>query len=381
MTPSAHRHPETACIHAGTRIDPATGGVNTPIHTSSANGYLDRPERPYPRYFNTINQRAVVDKLCALEQGSGGVLFSSGMAAVTTVAMTFLKAGDHAVMQREMYGGSSGLAHDFLPRFGVTSTFAATNAAAIVAAITDRTRLVMIESPTNPLLSVVDIAAVAAAARARGVVTMIDNTFATPLNQNPLALGIDVVIHSGTKYLGGHSDLCCGIAVTSAEYAERIRDTAHYLGGSVNASTAAQLERSLKTLAIRVQRQTENAGRLAAFLAAHPAVARVNYPGLPATPGHEIARRQMRGFGAMLSFERTPGGGSTADFLHRLRLIQSALSLGGVDTTICDPVSTSHRNLPPAEREALGIRDTLLRLSCGIEHVEDLEADLAQALG
>jgi len=214
-------------------------------------------------------------------------------------------------------------------------------------------------------------------ARARGVMTMIDNTFATPINQNPIALGIDVVVHSGTKYLGGHSDLQCGIAVTTARLAKQIRHTACHLGGSLNAAMCALLERSLKTLYLRVERQTENTGRVAAFLSSHPGVARVYYPGLATHPGHEVARSQMRGFGAMLSFELTPG---SPDVQRRLQLIRPAVSLGGVETTICSPARTSHVKMPRAERERLGITDALLRLSVGIEHVDDLLADLDQAL-
>ena len=372
---------ETQCVHSGTHTDAATGGVNTPIYTSSAFAYLGSEDHPYPRYFNTVNQHAVVEKLCALEGAEDGVLFSSGMAAISTAALTCLRAGDHAVVQEELYGGTNAFARDLFERFGIAYTFAATDAGAIAAAMNDRTKLIIIESPTNPLLTVVDIPAVAAAARARGVVTMIDNTFATPIHQNPLALGIDVVVHSGTKYLGGHSDLCCGVALTTAERAKSIRQTALSLGGSLNAATCYLLERSLKTLAVRVQRQTENAGRVAEFLEGHRRVRRVNYPGLKSNPGHVLAQQQMRGFGAMLSFEIQPGPMTAQDFMRRLRLIKPALSLGGVDSTICDPASTSHQKMPAGQRERLGITDALLRLSLGLEHHEDLVADLDQALG
>jgi cystathionine beta-lyase len=355
------------------------GGVNTPVYVSSAFAYLDRGESPYPRYFNTPNQKVVVEKIGALEGGEGGVLFSSGMAAISTAALTFLRSGDHAVVQEELYGGTNAFVRDVFARLNIEFTFVSTDAAAIVAAINDRTRLVVIESPTNPLLSVLDIRAVAEGAKARGVPTLIDNTFATPIFQNPLDLGIDVVMHSGTKYLGGHSDLCCGVTISSTEIAERIRHTATNFGGSVNALTCYLLERSLKTLALRVQREAENAGRVAQFLSAHPGVARVNYPGLSSHPNHAIARKQMRGFGAMLSFEvREPD--TATNYMRRLQLIKPALSLGGVDTTICDPVSTSHVKVPPSERQRLGIRANLLRLSCGIEHSDDLITDLKQAL-
>jgi cystathionine beta-lyase len=211
------------------------------------------------------------------------------------------------------------------------------------------------------------------------VTTVIDNTFATPINQNPRALGIDVVVHSGTKYLGGHSDIQCGIAVTSAALAKQIRHHACHLGGSLNAATCYLLERSLKTLHLRVERQTQNAGRLAEFLSRHPAVARVYYPGLPTDPGHAVAQSQMQGFGAMLAFDVRPGIAADA-VQRRLRLIRPAASLGGVETTICAPVLTSHAKLTLADRQRLGITDALLRLSVGVEHHEDLTADLEQAL-
>jgi len=206
---------ETICVHAGTCEDARTRGINTPIFTSSACGYLDSEERPYPRYFNLPNQEAVVRKLCALEGAEDGVLFSSGMAAVSTVLLTLLKTGDHVILQDDLYGGTHAFVTGAFARLGIDHTFVATSPEAVAAALTPRTALIFVESPTNPLLSIMDIRGVAAVARAHGAVTVMDNTFASPINQNPLALGMDVVIHSGTKYLGGHSDLCCGAALAS----------------------------------------------------------------------------------------------------------------------------------------------------------------------
>jgi cystathionine beta-lyase/cystathionine gamma-synthase len=223
---------ETLCVHSGTVVDPATGGVNTPIYTSSSFEYLDRDDNVYLRYFNTPNQQAVVQKLCALEGAEDGVLFSSGMAAISTTILAFAGSGDHVVLQDELYGGTHAFVTNMFQRLGIRYSFVATDADAVEAALTDTTKLVVIESPTNPLLNVIDIRRVAAAARQRGVVSVIDNTFASPVNQTPLQLGVDIVVHSGTKYLGGHGDICCGIALCSAERAKRIRAAAVCLGGS-----------------------------------------------------------------------------------------------------------------------------------------------------
>jgi cystathionine beta-lyase/cystathionine gamma-synthase len=370
---------ETQCIHSGTYHDSATGGVNTPIFTSSSFEYLDREDLAYPRYFNTPNQIAVVRKLCALEGAEDGLLFSSGMAAISTAVLAFAGAGDHVVMLDSCYGGTHAFATDMFDRMGIRYSFTATDADAVAQAVLPATKAIIIESPTNPLLGIIDIRRVAEFARARGVTTIIDNTFATPVNQCPLALGIDVVVHSGTKYLGGHGDLCCGAVLTSQERAGRIRAMARHLGGSLNAITCYLLERSLKTLHLRVKRQTENASRIAEFLAGHKAVRKVNYPGLPGSRGHDTAKSQMTGFGAMLSFEVDEKHIRPKEFLHRLKLIRPAVSLGGVETIICAPSETSHAKISAKERQRIGITDSLLRLSVGIEHVDDLCDDLAQA--
>ncbi len=373
-------HKETVCVHAGTYYHTETGGVNTPIFTSSSYNYIDREDVPYPRYFNTLNQQVVVRKVCDLEGAEDGVLFSSGMAAMSTALLAFAGSGDHVVLLDALYGGTHSLATDELERLGIRYDFTATDAAAVAAAITPATKAIVIESPTNPLLEIIDIPQVAEAAAARGVITIIDNTFATPINQTPLAMGIDVVVHSGTKYLGGHSDLCCGIAVSSRRHARRIRATARHLGGSLDAQACYLLERSLKTLALRVNQQSRNAMRIAEFLNSQPAVARVNYPGLESAAGHPIAKAQMRDFGAMLSFELDPARIDTRGFLQRLEYIHPAVSLGGVETIICSPAQTSHSTISPEARKRIGISDNLLRLSVGIEHADDLIADLTRAL-
>ena len=373
-------HQETICVHDGTYHDPETRGVNSPIFTSSSFEYMDRESCPYPRYFNTPNQAAVVRKMSSLELGEDGILFSSGMAAMSTTVLAFAGSGDHIVLMDELYGGTHAFATDIFDRLGIRYSFAATDADAVIQAVTQSTKLIIIESPTNPLLGIIDIRRVAEFARARRITTIIDNTFATPVNQRPLTMGIDVVIHSGTKYMGGHSDLCCGIAITSHEYADRIRAMARHLGGSLNAITCYLLERSLKTLAIRVERQTQNAHRIAEFLAGHNFITKVNYPGLPNFRGHEIARSQMTGFGAMLSFELNEHRISTKPFLRRLRMIRPAVSLGGVESIICAPSETSHVKISSEERRRIGINDSLLRLSVGIEHADDIIEDISQAL-
>jgi len=370
----------TQCVHAGTQLDPQTRGVNTPIYTSSSFEYLDRDDCPYPRAFNTPNQKAVVDKLCELEGAEDGLLFSSGMAAVSTATLGLVSPGDHVVMLDQLYGGTHAFATEEFARFGIDFCFVETDADAVIAAVTPKTRLIMIESPTNPLLQIIDIRKVADFATGRGITTLMDNTFASPVGQNPLALGIDVVVHSGTKYLGGHSDLCCGAVLSSRAITERIRATARNFGGSLNAITCYLLERSMKTLSLRFERQSANALAVAQFLAAHPLVGPVNYPGLPEFSGHALARSQMSHFGAMMSFELNCASVTASQFLRRLRLITPALSLGGIESLICCPAETSHERMSPQERQRAGITDSLVRLSVGIEDERDLIDDLSQAL-
>lgn len=371
-------NPETQCVHAGTIPDETTGGVNSPVFTSTACEYIDRESQIYPRYFNAPNQLAVIRKICALEHAEDGVLFASGMAAISTTLLALAKPGDHLVMQEEVYGGSNQLAVEFLEHSGFEISFAPATAEALIDACCAKTAVLYFESPTNPLIKVVDIERVAAFTRERGIVSVIDSTFATPILQNPIDLGTDVVVHSGTKYFGGHSDLTCGVVATSGSLADKIRARAKQLGGSLNSQMSVLLERSLKTLSLRVERQAANAAKIAGWLDRHTAVSRVHYPGLAKSPNHELARKQMRQFGAMLAFELA--GGSPDAFLSRLALIRPALSLGGVESVICVPAQTSHVSMSTAERARLGISPDLLRLSVGIEHVDDLIADIEQAL-
>ena len=371
----------TQCVHSGSIKDRLSGGLNSPIFTSSAFVYLDADENVYPRYFNTPNQKAVIGKLSALEKTESGLLFSSGMAAISTVVYAIAGQGDHVVMQRDIYGGTHHFATAELERFGIEYTFVSNKPEDFEQAVRDNTRLIYIETPSNPLLMVTDVAAVAKIARTHGIVSAIDNTFASPINQNPADMGIDIVVHSGTKYLGGHSDICCGAVLSTNRLIDRIKSSAVNFGGSLNASTCHLLERSMKTLGIRVERQNANALAVARHLENHPNIQQVYYPGLETHPGFEVARNQMHGFGGMLSFELKEERIEPQRFVRRLDLIRPALSLGGVETIICAPSATSHVKLSPAERGELGIADGLFRLSVGIEDVADIITDLDNALG
>ncbi|MFT3867813.1 MAG: PLP-dependent aspartate aminotransferase family protein [Nibricoccus sp.] len=371
--------PATLCIHAGTHLDPTSGGACSPIYTSTAYAYPNSTnENIYPRYFNVPNQQVINRKLAALEHGEAALTFGSGMAAISTLLFAFLRPADHAVFQADLYGGTHHLVANELTRFGVEISFCRSTDE-FCAALRANTRLIYIESPSNPLLRCVDLATIAALGRARNVLTVIDNTFATPINQNPIPLGIDAVIHSATKYLNGHSDVNAGVVISSASVIHRLTESAVIHGGMLDSHACYQLERGLKTLALRVRQHNENADRIARYLQSHPAIASVNYPGLPEHPDHAIAARQMRGFGGMISFELR-NANYVDELLRRLRVIMPALSLGGVESLVCVPSRTSHRTLTPDERKRAGISDGLVRVSVGIEDVEDLLGDFEQAL-
>jgi cystathionine beta-lyase/cystathionine gamma-synthase len=372
-------HPSklTLCVHAGSHGDPQFGGIVSPIYPSSAIDYDS--DVKYPRYFNTPNHEAVAEKMAALEGGEAALVFSSGMAAISTSILSIVKAGNHAIFQNDLYGGTHKAVFSELKGYGIDFTVVdAQDPDNFRKAIRKNTRLIYIETPSNPLLKITDIAAVAAIARQHDIVSMIDNTFASPINQNPIGLGIDIVAHSGTKYIGGHSDLCCGVVVTNHRLREQIRQNALTLGGSLDANTCWLVERSLKTLAVRVRQHNTNAMAVAEFLSGESSVAKVNYPGLKSHPSHAIAARQMtEGFGGMLSFETK---GDVARIISRMKYFARAVSLGGVESTVSEPMKTSHVALSPEARKAAGISDKLLRLSIGIEETDDLIADLKYAL-
>jgi cystathionine beta-lyase/cystathionine gamma-synthase len=367
----------TRCVHAGQPAASREAGACTPLHVSTAypSGSGDNI---YPRYFNVLNQEVVAAKLADLEGGEAALVLASGMAAISTTLLACLNPGDHALFQHDLYGGTHQLVVRELMRWGVQVSWVR-DVAEAAAALRPETRLLYLETPGNPLLRCVDLAAAAALTCAQNLLLVVDNTFATPVNQNPLALGADIVVHSATKYLNGHSDVSAGVVIASAELVQRVRAVAMNHGGVLDARACAQLERGLKTLALRMERHNANALRLARFLQAHPAVARVHYPGLPDSPDHALACRQMRGFGGMLSFELCRPE-RVDDFLGGLRLALAALSLGGVESLVCVPARTSHLNLTAEERAAAGIAEGLVRVSVGIEDAADLERDFAAAL-
>lgn len=376
-------HPETNCVHSHQEII-KTNGVNTPIEVSSAFQYLDTDENTYPRYFNTPNQKVIVEQISRLEGSETGMLFSSGMAAISTTLLTFLQEGDHVIFSGQLYGGTFNLTQKEFPKRGINCTFVPeAEIQAYRDAIQENTKVIYFETPSNPMLSILDIEAIAQLAKDKGIISMIDNTFASPINQNPIHWGVDIVLHSGTKYLGGHSDLCFGAMLSSQKLIDQIYQSAINYGGSLNALDLYLIERSLKTLAVRVKAQNTNALKIAQWLQKHEDIKNVFYPGLETHPRHEIAKKQSAsgGFGGMLAFELEVDDIEVVNqFLLNLNVITPALSLGGVESTITVSAQTSHSKMPKTEREKLGISDSLMRLSVGIEHADDLIQDLEVAL-
>jgi cystathionine beta-lyase len=371
----------TDCVHAGNFIDPTTKGMVTPVYPSTSFDYIDTEIQAYPRYFNTPNQKVVSEKLRILEHGESAMVLSSGMAAISTVLFALLQKGDHAIFQNDLYGGTYHAVITEMEKYGISYSFVnAESKSDVLEALRSETKLIYFETPSNPLLKITDIRMIADIAKSNGIVSVIDNTFASPINQNPIDLGIDVVVHSGTKYLGGHSDICCGAIVTSEILMEKFWGAAIHFGGSLNAQTCALLERSLKTLALRVEKQNINAMEFARFLEDHEMIKRVNYPGLVSHPHHSVATLQMTGFGGMLSFEIGLALKEINHFLKNLRIFHSAMSLGGVDSIISAPARTSHSKMTAKQRADAGISDNLLRVSVGIEDYNDLIQDFEEAL-
>jgi cystathionine gamma-synthase len=340
----------------------------------------------YGRYGNPT-VRAVEKRMAALEHGEAALLFPTGMTAVTNILLSILSTGSHIIYTDDCYNKTRDFINKFLKRLGIESTQVAMgDYEALEAAIQPNTRLILSESPTNPYLRVADLEKLAAIARQkRGLKTIIDATFATPINQNPLDFGIDLVIHSGTKYLSGHNDIMAGAVVGSAELIGALRQSQGILGGVLDPHAAYLLERGLKTLHLRVQQQNQSAQAVAEFLETQPGIARVWYPGLPSHPDYEVAQRQMRGFGGVVSFEIEPANGETplaaaARFVDAVRLPYHAATLGGVETLIMQPALMSYYDLSTEERLTIGIKDNLVRLAIGIEDTGDILADLKQAL-
>jgi cystathionine beta-lyase/cystathionine gamma-synthase len=369
----------TQSVHTGSPGDSQFKGTTNPIYPSSAYDYEGVSPTLYPRYFNTPNQRLVSEKLAALENAEDALIFSSGMAAILTALFAMLKKGDHAIFQNDLYGGTFHAIVNEMPRYGIEYTFVdGADPANFEKAIRKETRVIYIETPSNPTLKITNIKAIADIAKQHGIITIIDNTFASPVNQNPIDLGIDIVTHSGTKYIGGHSDICCGAAMASKKLIARLWESAIHFGGSLDAHTCWLVERSLKTIVLRVRQQNQNALTIAEYLKTDKRVGVVYYPGLTDHPDHVIAKAQMPGgFGGMLSFEVK----KDADlFMSKLQLIRRAISLGGVESTVTSPAKTSHVKMSAADRKAIGVTDNLVRFSVGIEESADLIEDIQQAL-
>lgn len=370
----------TICAHIGEIKDEQFKGAVSPIYMSTSYAFEDVAVKRYPRYFNTPNQEFVSQKIAALEHAESGMIFGSGMAAISTVFLAFLKAGDHIVVQNTLYGGTSNFIREEFPKYGIAFTF--TNGYAVSdfeAAIQSNTKLIHIETPSNPLMTITDIKAVAQLAHSKNIKTTIDNTFASPINQTPIDFGIDIVIHSATKYLGGHSDILAGAVACTEKDRETIWNVAKNLGGSLSDFMVWMLERSLKTLKLRVKKQNKNALKMARFLSAHKAVKTVHYPGLKTHPEYALAKAQMKGFGGMLSFELEDTYDAST-FQKALQLIKPSMSLAGVESTMLSPYLTSHALLTQEQRNAIGISKGLIRFSVGIESVKDLKADIEQAI-
>lgn len=378
MTIKKGKH--TVCIHQGQIKDEQFGGSVSPIYMASSYPFLDVEKNRYPRYFNTPNQEVISSKVAALENAEAALPFSSGMAAISTSLFAFLQNGDHVIFQNEIYGGSYNLVQKDFARYGIEYSFTkGLDIKHFENEIRDNTKVIFIETPSNPLLNITDVKAVADLAEKHGILTMIDNTFASPLNQTPLDLGIDISIHSATKYLSGHSDISAGVVAGSAKNIEKIMMQARNLGGNLSDFMCFLLERSIKTLALRIEKHNENAQYIADHLSLNPMISKVYYPGLKTHKNHEIAKSQMHGFGGMLSFELNKEFDSKL-FQKRLLMIKPSMSLAGVESTIIQPSLTSHALLSAQERENQGISDNLLRLSVGLENKEDILADIEQAL-
>src|SRR5688572_6161632 len=374
---------DTLAIHAGQPNDEGTGSVTFPIHQTSTYGQEAPGVNKGYCYSRTGNptRSALEANLAALEGGRFGLAFASGLAAVNTV-LNLLKSGDHVVAGRDLYGGSYRIFTKVYAKLGIEVSFVdITRVAEVEAALRPNTRLLWLESPSNPLLEIVDLAASAAVARARGVWTVVDNTFATPYLQQPLALGADIVLQSTTKYLAGHSDVIGGALITNDEalYTD-LKFHQNAVGAIPGPQDCFLVLRGTKTLAVRMERHCANARALATFLEKHPRVERVYFPGLPSHPGHDIAVRQMRDFGGVISFELKGGVEEAKAFASSVRLWTLAESLGSVKSLLCHPATMTHASVEPEVRRRNGISDGLVRLSAGIEDVRDLTSDLEEAL-
>jgi cystathionine beta-lyase/cystathionine gamma-synthase len=380
----ASKRIETQLVHAGEPLPRVAGAVEMPIFQSATYEYAGEGSYHDVRYLrnnNTPSQLALHAKLAALEGAEAALVTASGMAAISTTLLTVLSPGDHLLAQSCLYGGTHDLLTGEFARLGIAYDFIdADRCDSWQAQLRPNTRAIYVEAMTNPLLEVADLEGVVQFAHAHSLLSIIDNTFATPVNYRAIVAGFDLALHSATKYLNGHSDIVAGAVAGAAATIERIRHKANHLGGSLDPHAAFLLKRGMKTLALRVRYQNDSARKIAQFLEAHPAVARVNYAGLESHPRHARARRLFAGFGGVLSFELKGPASRADEFAARVTIATVAPSLGGVHTLLTRPATTSHAGLSPEERARLGIGDTLLRLSVGIEATEDLLEDLRQAL-
>jgi len=366
----------TICTHVGEIEDTQFKGAISPLFMASSYAYEDVDVIRYPRYFNTPNQEGLCKKIAMLEHAEKALIFGSGMAAISTTILAFLGKGDHIVIQKTIYGGAYNFMVEELNKFGIEYSFTAGfSEENFTSTIQTNTKVIYIETPSNPLLQITDLEMIARIAKQHGILSIIDNTFASPINQNPLDFGIDISIHSATKYLSGHSDICAGAVAASQEHIQQIWRVAKNLGGSLSDYTVWLLERSMKTLAIRVKAQNRNAEKIAIWLQKHPLVLQVYYPGLKDHPDYKIARKQMKGYTGMLSFELVESLDANI-FMKSMELIKQSQSLAGVESTMVSPANTSHSMLDREERKLQGISDGLIRFSVGIEETEDLIADL-----
>ena len=383
---------ETLAVHAGESPCRVTGALDTPIYQSTTFVSADademaavyggeKPGYMYTRYGNpTVH--ALEEKLAALECGEATQAFSSGMAAISSAILGYVRAGDHIVAARSLYGAAYDFLNKKLPSLGVSTTFVqSTGVEEFEKAIRPNSKLIYFETPSNPILEILDIAALAQLARAHGIPSMMDNTFASPALQQPLKLGVTVVVHSATKYLCGHGDAMGGAVIGPQDYVHHLnQEIIRDFGGCLSPFNAWLILRGIRTLHLRVPAQCSNARKIAEFLANHPRVERVNYPGLPSHPGHDVAKKQMKDFGAMMSFEVKGGYEGGKKVMDRVKIFARAASLGDTRSLIVHAASTSHRAVPREQRLAIGITDGLVRLSAGIEAAEDLIQDLEQAL-
>ena len=368
----------TKCVHSGNIVDDKFHGSISPIYPATTYDY--RKTDTYPRYFNTPNQLALSRKISDLESAEDSILFGSGLGAVSSTMFSFLKSGDHVILHDSIYGGTINLVNTEFKKFNIDFSYIDINDVDLLkSTIKKNTRIIYFETPTNPLLQIVNISLISSVAKENDIISIIDNTFASPINQNPINFGIDLVIHSATKYLGGHSDILAGSVSGTTEHIEKIKKSGINYGANLSDYTVWLLERSIKTLSVRVKAQNQNALDLANFLDESPLIKKVYYPGLKNHLSHEIASRQMIGFGGMMSFEVIDKINSE-DFVSDLKIISPTMSLAGVESSITSPSKTSHKKVDPQIRKKLGISDNLLRFSVGIEDIEDLMLDLDKSL-